>query len=132
MDRRRLQDLIAAYGAEPERWPAAERDQARALATFSDLADAAALDRVLDAFTLAAPGLELRRRVLAGAPKQRNVRAIWPAWLSGLGLAAACAAGLVVGSQLGGSADTSVASPDIAAFGTETVFGQPIEADRNG
>lgn len=49
MDRTRAQDIIAAYGADVARWPAAEREAAHALLTRdpalrAELAAAAALD----------------------------------------------------------------------------------------
>ncbi|MEJ0023154.1 MAG: hypothetical protein WDN76_06725 [Alphaproteobacteria bacterium] len=50
MDRARFDAIIAAYGAEPRRWPADERVAAEAFCASArvDLGEAAALDQALD------------------------------------------------------------------------------------
>ena len=59
------------------------------------------LNRLLDAYTVPAPSVALRERVLAAAPKRRARAGFDPFWwLSGAGLAAAGVAGLVVGATL--------------------------------
>lgn len=110
MDRERFQQMIEAYGAAPERWPAAER--AEGLWFLAQTPDAArlieaeqALDTQLDAWTLPPPALPLRSRITAAAQAGRG-RPTWRSkrvWLSGAGLAAACAAGIVAGVSFGGS-----------------------------
>lgn len=70
----RLEAIIAAYGAEPGRWPAAERDAAASLLARShaarDLAEeAAALDTLLDAIPSLSSTPALRAAVLAAAPR---------------------------------------------------------------
>ncbi len=64
----RLEALLAAYGAAAERWPEAERGAARALIDASPearalVADAAGLDRALDALAAPAPSAALQRRL---------------------------------------------------------------------
>jgi hypothetical protein len=111
MDRTRLSELAAAYGADWRRWPAAEREAARALVARDPQAErllfeARQLDAALDLAPRAEASEALRRRVIAAAPRPRKgLFAAWtslrpPArsvWLSGAGLAAAVCAGLVVG-----------------------------------
>lgn len=108
MDAQRFESLTAAYGADPGRWPQAERDAA--LAFHRDhrgvaeriLFEARMIDAALAEAPAQAVGAGLRDRVLASAPRprakpeRRGFAA--PAWLPGAGLAAACAVGLLVGS----------------------------------
>jgi hypothetical protein len=117
MNETRLKRLIEAYGAEPERWPDAERAAAMALLKKSAearalVAEARRLDRLLAAApvgsTAPAATAALRRRIAAlpeesapGAPAAGS-RTIgpWPAirlWPSVAGLAAAGLIGFVVG-----------------------------------
>jgi hypothetical protein len=140
----RLDQLIAAYGAEPARWPAKERAEAEALlgANPAALDAARALDAALDAWKPQFPTMDLRNRVLATAPKPRVQGRVWVwarprLWLQGAGLAMACAAGVAVGATLIG--------PDLAsAFPSErgaaesamsdglSVFGSPLEMGAPG
>lgn len=99
----RFQALADAYGGDIRRWPGELRGPAVALAEQSAaaraiLARAEALDAQLDAWRVAAPSAALRDAVLAQAPRLRVgwVRSAG-LWLSGAGLAAACAAGVVFG-----------------------------------
>ena len=64
MNLTRLRDILDAYGADPRRWPAAERDAALALLSGSEEAralrdEAAALDTLLDTAQVPAPSPEL-------------------------------------------------------------------------
>jgi hypothetical protein len=149
MNQERLEQLISAYGAEPARWPAAERAEAeRRLnedATASEpLALERALDAVLDSWAPQFPTMALRNRILAEAPVGRGARLSRRGllggrglWLSGAGLAAACAAGVAVGAGL--------IAPSLAnAFPGErsqaaayladgvSVFGSPLDAGVDG
>lgn len=109
MTRERFEDLAEIYGGDIARWPAAERDGAALLmAADPDFAKAAlaapaSLDAVLDAWAPLPVSHQLREAVIAGAPAARARRGVrgwfWRAGL-GAGLAAACAAGLVVGVRL--------------------------------
>jgi len=119
MNAERLQQLVAAYGADPRRWPEAERDAGRALlaagpgdATVEAARD---LDYLLWASPQPAVSMALRDRVLASAAAAgltpRRVR-LWRDRLAltfGAGWAvAACAgvaAGVLVSAQI--SADAS-------------------------
>jgi hypothetical protein len=75
--------LIEAYGAEPSRWPAAERAAAEAFAASgavpgAALADAAILDRTLDRLPTEDIRPALRARVLAAYDEVAARRAIGP------------------------------------------------------
>jgi hypothetical protein len=99
----RFRRMTESYGASPERWPAAERDAARALIEQRDpealaaLAEAQTLDRLLDAHAVAAPSTDLWRRIIGSAPK----RPFWRrprVWFSGVGFVGAGAAGIAAGA----------------------------------
>ncbi len=100
--------ILEAYGADPRRWPEAEREAAIALLRQDEAArrlmdDAGELDHALDAYRVRAPGAIIHERVLAAAPRGRSwVR--FPGWARlwapGAGLAAAGLAGLLVGAGL--------------------------------
>ena len=101
----RLAVLIEAYGANPARWPAAERESAIELtaaapALRARLANARRLDRVLDQAPTLSPRWPLEARIIAGAPSPSSrMRALEfrRRFALGAGLAAACAAGLACG-----------------------------------
>jgi hypothetical protein len=104
----RFRELTEIYGAEPRRWPAAERPAA--LAYMRDhaadaeaaLADASLLDGMLSNYTVAPPGAALREQIAASTPKARKSTwrpaGFWwqSAGLTGLGLAGALAGALVI------------------------------------
>jgi hypothetical protein len=113
----RFRALLDAYGADPRRWPEAERDAARAFAATDAAAlrvgrDAAAmLDRGLDAHEVAGADAALIERIVAMGPSTiRAPRAaparprqwLWPrAGWALTGLAGALAGALVVSVALG-------------------------------
>ena len=73
MDMTRFQELVAAYGGDVRRWPAAERETAQEFAGREPaaarlLADAADLDRLLDAGAAAVPPADLAARIVASLP----------------------------------------------------------------
>jgi hypothetical protein len=77
----RLRTLIAAYGANPARWPLAERPAAEALMARSPearaaLADGAPLDALLDAVPALSPSPALRAAVLADMPHPEHSRRV--------------------------------------------------------
>lgn len=117
MNTERYTSLAEAYGADIRRWPDADRDAARDWqarepeAARRALAEALVLDEALDAWRPPAASADLRERILALAPKPRAVLSGVRLWLSGAGLAAACAAGVVVG-MAGSSAAVSDARAD--------------------
>ncbi|HEV7354078.1 MAG TPA: hypothetical protein VGN74_13215 [Brevundimonas sp.] len=120
MDRTRLGELAEAYGADWRRWPESERDAARALLAADPAAERVLFEaRQLDAMLDLAPRLEVtadqRARVIAAAPRPltgpfARLRAGWrrsgapgrSVWLSGMGVAAAICAGLLVGEAMVG------------------------------
>ena len=116
MTRQRFSELIAAYGTDPRRWPAAERDDALDLLARSpslqeEIDRMTALDAALDAWPNPAP-LSLDAAALAArisatpqarAQSRAEIRMVrrfrWPAiaWPNAAGLAAAALAGFLVG-----------------------------------
>jgi hypothetical protein len=113
MDLNDFQHVLDAWGGDPRRWPADRRAAALALAgsdvrAAALLAQAQALDALLDQAPVQAPSLALRTRI-AGAALDRGrsnppVRGAVQAqtrsgrrWLAGAALVAACAAGAVTG-----------------------------------
>ncbi|WP_411288258.1 hypothetical protein [Phenylobacterium sp.] len=119
----RFEALAQAYGGDVARWPPAERDAAATLMAAEPaftqrlLADAGRMDEALDAFRFTPASGGLAEAILAHAPQRRR-RPAWLSWLTpvglGAGLAAACAAGLIVGVQVSNlpsaSAETLAAS----------------------
>ena len=115
----RFRVLLDTCGADLRRWPEAERDDARALLASDPAgvrvahAEAAMLDRDLDAHEIAAPGTALIERI-AGAPgagasagRARSwwrVEPFWPrAGWALTGMAGAVAGALAVSVALGDS-----------------------------
>ncbi len=104
----RFEALADAFGGDLARWPDAERDAAAAMLAAepawagATLARAGELDAVLDAFAAPRADGALAERIAAAAPARRRRWRVWlaPAGL-GVGLAAACAAGVMLGVQLG-------------------------------
>jgi hypothetical protein len=111
MTPQRVSELIAAYGAAPEKWPQAERAEALAMlehtpALRAELTQMAALDATLDRWPCPAPQLDAvalaahvsaapRPRVAAHRPLFRLPSFF--AWPNAAGLAAAALAGFLVG-----------------------------------
>lgn len=103
----RFETLAEAFGGDVGRWPTAERAAASQLIaddpawTGRVLARADALDAMLASAASPIASGALVERIMAGAPRARPR---WPAWLApaglGVGLAAACAAGVMLGVQL--------------------------------
>jgi len=99
----RLEQLLDAYGADPERWPPAEREAALSLIERSAEArarcDAAAsLDALLDLVAYEPPSAELAARVVEVARSRlqppTNRRRAWPYLAAAVPLAAAAALAL--------------------------------------
>jgi hypothetical protein len=116
MNAERQKRLIEAYGADPRRWPAADRGVAIDGALDDDLTEARALDAWLQASPSPQPSPGLRDRVMASALEAGlgRVRRAWRpdrlAWFSGAGWAAAACAGVVAGIGL-----TSQLTADVQA-----------------
>lgn len=109
MDKQRFDSIVAAYGADPRRWPAVERDAALAFAAEAqpDIADARALDALLELAPAPRPASDVLttrvlRRVLrdaAGVSRRRFAPA--------MALAACMVAGVLVGYGAGARAPAS-------------------------
>lgn len=104
MNAERFQMLADAYGGDIRRWPQGE--QAPAWRWLEDnerarsmLVNAGALDALLNASAPLMASCPLRERVIASAPLRRPVWGRPAAWMSGAGLAAACAAGVLLGAS---------------------------------
>lgn len=105
----RFEALAEAYGGDVSRWPADTREAAALTIAEAPgvagriLAAASDLDAALDSWRVAAASRDLRDAILAEAPRARR-RFKFGAWFAraglGAGLAAACAAGVVVGAQV--------------------------------
>lgn len=129
MDRLRLQRLIEAYGADSARWPAGERDAARALleqlpGAVEMRTHARRLDVALDEYSPAADaGAEERiLRSFAALPRQTPlvpalVAGVWPRAAM---LAAASIAGIIIGL---GVIDARMPPP--AEVDVVTLVGEP-------
>jgi hypothetical protein len=147
MNHDQFQRMIAAYGAEPARWPSADRaDAVRYLAEHPGASALMAADRALDDALDAWPAPEvssaLRERILAAAPVSRPAAArsvwAWPRlWLSGAGLAAACAAGAIAGATLIGPSLANAFPSDRTEAGGllldgVSAFGAPLDGGVGG
>ena len=138
MNAKRLEQILAAYGAKPERWPEAERDQALALLAQDAhaqrlLREARRLDGLLDSLPALAPHLDAASLAarLSGRPQERldsrspaTARPRWriPLIMPNLiGLAAAAAAGFWIGWTSPGTESSKVTElvPYIADLGDE-------------
>jgi hypothetical protein len=111
MDEERFEGLTDAYGGESARWPQGERAPAlRYLAAtpaaHRTRASALELDAILDAWSMDGPSPGLAQRIAAAAPAPRTLRAR-DLWISGVGLAAACVIGIMVGAGFGASTQAS-------------------------
>ncbi|MGH6992318.1 MAG: hypothetical protein ACREEH_03185, partial [Caulobacteraceae bacterium] len=103
--RSRFIHILEAWGADPARWPADERQAALRLAAEPEFADLirkeSRLDAALDLAGDAAPFPALRARIISAARQagRPGEAAAWGRRFGlGLGLAAACAAGVVLGA----------------------------------
>ncbi len=97
--------LAHAYGADLQRWPAAERAAAQGLlergdaASLDVLQQARQLDSLLDCYQLAAPDPALARRIAASATSARPA-SFWSRyadWLSRVGFVGVGLAGIATG-----------------------------------
>ncbi len=108
VDLERFGQLLESYGADPRRWPEAEREGAQALLVSSPEAArmrerAAALDGLLGQASSLEPSPELVARILAAASPpgwRRLTREFWPfgpLWRPLSALAASALLGVAVG-----------------------------------
>ncbi|MGE3143253.1 MAG: hypothetical protein AB7L65_08010 [Hyphomonadaceae bacterium] len=115
MNMTRFKAILDAYGAAPRRWPEAERAAAEAFAAAHEecaalLAEARALDGVLDAMEPHAPSELLFARVMRKAPKPALIARA--AWKPAAALAACAIFGVVLGFGGGALAPQSADATD--------------------
>ncbi len=147
VDLARLGQILEAYGADPQAWPAAERDAALALLGCSAEARAlreraARLDRLLDQAPALEPSPELMARVLAAAnqaaPSWRRRLGAWtlvlwpfgPVWRPATALALAALFGVTLGTVaplpgIAGGDDRALLVEDISML----TFGPDLDPD---
>lgn len=130
MTTQRLNEIIAAYGSEPSRWPEAEREAAQAALAAADstlLREAAALDAALDSWSVAETTPDLAARIVEqsrGIDQAGNRRSLVSSILHGLfgpsmmpqlaGLAAALIIGFGIGvAGLGQSTEAQAQDLDV-------------------
>lgn len=103
----RFRELVEIYGADSQRWPAAEREAAltylrdHADVAEAALAEASELDGRLSRYAVAPPDAGLRERIVASGPRParpgRRTGLWWrSAGIASLGLAGAVAGALVM------------------------------------
>ncbi|WP_420136549.1 hypothetical protein [Sphingomonas sp.] len=110
----RFEQLVAAYGAQPKRWPHPERAAAHALLERDPqatqlLAEADTLDAILFVHEAPAPSPDLHARIVASAPRRRTARNL-RLWWSGVALALAGGGGALAGSAATAALDPTIAS----------------------
>lgn len=98
----RFAEILAAYGAEPRRWPDAERGAAQAFLRMAPgaaarLEAAADVDDLLLLSRAPLPSAVLRGHVLSAAPR-RSVRGRALLWWAGFAMAGAAVAGALTGT----------------------------------
>ncbi|ODT85275.1 hypothetical protein [Phenylobacterium sp. SCN 70-31] len=134
----RFAGLADAYGGDVARWPAPERDAAAAFMTDAParaaaiLAEASALDAWLDAAPAPQASAAMVGAILAAAPRRPS---LWRRWAfaagAGAGLAAACAAGVLAGVQLGAAATVTKSDIVSAEGGGDAVLAVVSDEDFN-
>lgn len=118
MNIERFRTLVEAYGADPARWPDAERVAAQRFAEQSAeardaLHEAAAFDRLLDTADTQPATRALEDRILATFPERTvSERAPWFTlrWIPAAAVACSLVLGLAVGAALPGLAGVSDAA----------------------
>lgn len=124
MTHERFEVLAQAYGGDIARWPVSERDAAALLVAAEPefasivLSEAGELDATLDLWAPVAVSAALREAVIASAPAHRRRWGLNVWFLRagvGAGLAAACAAGLVVGVVLSDLAQAPAPEDTVSA-----------------
>ncbi len=135
MESARFEALIAAWGADPARWPATEAEAARRHLAASPeaaarLAEEARLDALLDGVAVPAAPAALVGRLLAEAPAAPAPRGILAPllmfWRPASGLALAAALGLAVGLSGLDRPEALALDVDIVGFAFAT---EEAEAD---
>lgn len=104
MTSKRFAELVAAYGAEPRRWPEGQRQAA--MAFMEDHPEEAApvlengrsLDEALDRYVVSAPSAKLILMITESAPSIRAAARRVRLWRQGAGFAAVGLAGALAGA----------------------------------
>jgi hypothetical protein len=132
----RFETLAEAWGGDVARWPGADREAAAALMAAEPawaqrvLARAGDLDAALAAYAPPRGAIDLADRIAAAAPRARPR---WRGWLTpvgmGAGLAAACAAGVLLGAQLGAPAAGADDPDPLVAAITEDDLGLYLDEE---
>lgn len=126
MNAERFAVLAEAYGGDIARWPVEVREAAEAWRTsharaaMAVLAEAAEIDLWLDASRTPDPGPALREDIIQSARRVRAPARRVAMLVSGMGLLAACAAGVVFGSNLSSQVFYDPAAESVAQ--TQTAF----------
>jgi hypothetical protein len=124
MDSKVFSDLVAAYGADPQRWPEDRRVEAMAYAETADgrrlIAQAAPLDFALSAYRLRDPSAILNAKIMAQAKAQTTRRR----WVVRYGLGAGMIGISLAGALTGAVAVINLTPPPALTLGdTLTAFG---------
>lgn len=117
MDIGRFRAIVLAFGADPARWPEAERQAAESLLAISPEAraasdNAAALDGTLRLAVLVSGTDDLARGIVDSADRRQagfilKLAWSWPAaWRPATALVAAALLGIVAGATIGPFAET--------------------------
>ncbi len=127
----RLEQILDAYGANPDAWPQSEREAVEALLQSSEQArllrrQAAELDQMLDAAESIEPSAALRQRIVDALPARaasfgqrldRIADWLWPfgpRWRPAVALVVAAALGIAVGTWMP-SESSQTAATDTAS-----------------
>ena len=118
----RFRTLADAYGGVIARWPEEHREAAKQMVFDPEagdiLAQALALDEVLDTWTVAPPALSLRERLTSAAPAtKKRPAARGRLWWSSIGIAATLA------GATAGTAAVAIVSPVDPSSDSSTSFG---------
>ena len=132
----RFSSLLDAFGGDLDRWPAAEREDARAYLrahppAHAALADAARLDALLAAWVVPGPGAALAARVASVAAQRTPAIRRLHLWWSGLGAAAALATGLAAGA-IAVELTTPPPQQESGWLYGVSVLGAPLDIDTGG
>ncbi|AZU04572.1 hypothetical protein X907_2049 [Glycocaulis alkaliphilus] len=114
MDQTRFSALLSAYGADPKRWPQAERPGALAFMENNGetatrlMAETGELDGLLEAARAEPPSAELAGRILAAGQAQARFAPEWARLAAVLALSAGLGLGWG-GASLGGASQSDAA-----------------------
>lgn len=104
MSPERFAELIETYGAEPRRWPEAQRNaattwmEAHPEEAANTLRAARRLDEIMDRYVVPGPGAKLTAAIIEAAPPLRAAAHRMRLWRQGAGLAVLGFAGALAGA----------------------------------